>query len=867
MSYNKRGRDDDDGYDGGRRQRHTQTTHQIFDRLYFDIVEIGDPSRMSLTNRVAQAGFGFAQDLDNLAIRNGVLETFIATIMEQPHKTPLVAAIVLVANSSNSLAGQLAVEHLHSKIEGWLKQGNYNHVKIAVRLLACLEGAIEEGRGVLVFLDRLLDRAIERDQAKGSKSRDPLVEELYATIFLTLPYVGSTLVSLGKSVEACDQLLEKANGHFGMEKFLSNPIVEPYTGDDKPYECDLFLANLYEGVNSVAKDGWAVKSFINVLELIEPVVENKEVTQKHVFPAVSIPETLAESTSTDYIYPRIFFRAYMPIDVEGEAMNTVPDPKSYDAVLWRDMLSDTIQNLDFNRKECAKQLFTLDLFLNKGTFTGPGISVDKLSGKFLDAKADDRPISTLKVEDVASEAILAELFRLATPPLQPAYFHSLFIEACIMAPQAIAPVFGRAVRFLFANLRSFDTELIHRFLDWFSHHLSNFGFTWKWQEWVEYVDLEPLDPRLVFIKQLIKKELRLSFESRIKETLPDELVVFVPTDGELMPTYEYIESENQYREVADQLLDVFKDKYDQGVSETYLEVIDSIKEAVPDNRELLLDIVIGAAIFVGSRSLSLSQDWINRLAQQLQHVIESAEDESAAVTTVMQFYRNQPHVGTVVLHFLLLENVISPAAIITWLFESPGDVVFTENHGWECLIRTLDEVAQEGEVQDHVGPFKSVFEYLAVKDSDSEQLGWWKRQVTKSLIRKYVDYIKNEQILEVVPTNVKDIVGQYLAVRPIVPRKKVIIAEPKVEEDQPMADAAAKGVTEATSAVESKETKEAETAAESKEAEVAESKEAESAAEPKDAEVAESKEAESAAEPKDAEPAAESNDKDETMQE
>lgn len=859
MSYNKRGRDDDDDYDSGRRHKPSQTTHQIFDRLYFDIVEIGDPSRMSLTNRVAQAGFGFAQDLDNLAIRNGVLETFIATIMEQPHKTPLVAAIVLVANSSNSLAGQLAVEHLHSKIEGWLKQGNYNHVKIAVRLLACLEGAIDEGRGVLVFLDRLLDRAIEQDQAKDSQTRDPLAEELYATIFLTLPYVGSTLQSLGRSVEACDRLLEKANGHFDSDKFLSNGIVEPYTGEDKPYECDLFLANLYAGVNSVAKDGWAVKSFINVFELIEPVVENKEVPQKHVFPAVSIPETLAESTSTDYIYPRIFFRAYMPIDVEGETMSTVPDPKSYDAVLWRDMLSDTIQHLDFNRKECAKQLFTLDLFLAPGTFTGPGISVDKLSGKYLDAKADDRSISTLKVEDVASEAILAELFRLATPPLQPAYYHSLFIEACIMAPQAIAPVFGRAVRFLFANLRSFDTELIHRFLDWFSHHLSNFGFTWKWQEWVEFVDLEPLDPRLIFIKQLIKKELRLSFESRIKETLPDELVVFVPTDGELMPAYEYIESENQYREVADQLLDVLKDKYDLGASEAYLEVIDAIKEAIPDNnRELLVDIVIGAAVFVGSRSLSLSQDWINRLAQQLQHVIESAEDEAAAVTTVMQFYRNQPHVGTVVLHFLLLENVISPAAIITWLFESPGDIVFTENHGWECLIRTLDEVAQEGEVQDHVGPFKSVFEYLSPKDTDSEQLAWWKRQVTKSLVRKYVDYIKHDQILEVVPASVKDIVGQYLAVRPIVPKKKVIKAEPEVlEEDKPMTDAAAEGVTEAAEAVESKET------SEPKEAEKAD----QTAAEPKeDAEDAAEPQADGAAAA--AEPASESEtkDKDETMQ-
>lgn len=783
MSYNKRGRDDDDDYDR-RPYKHTQTTHQIFDRLYFDIVEIGDPSRMPVSNRVAQAGFGFAQDVDNLAIRNGVLETFIATIMEQPHKTPLVAAIILVANSSNSLAGQLCVEHLHSKIEGWLKEGNYNHVKIAVRLLSCLESIIEEGRGVVVFLDRLLDRVIELDEKKEESSvRDPLVEELYAAIFLSLPYVASTLVSLGKSVDACDALLQKANAHFGADKFASNGIVEPYTGEDKPYDCDLFLANLYAGVNTVAKEGWLVKSFINVGELIEPVIEQRD-SAKHVFPAVSIPETLVSSTSTDYIFPRIFFRAYMPIDVEGEEMTTVPHPKSYDAVLWRDMLSDTIQHLDFNRKECAKQLFTLDLFLAPGTFTGPGISVDKLSGKFLDAKADDRTISTLKVEDVASEAILSELFRLATPPLQPAYFHSLFIEACIMAPQAIAPVFGRAVRFLFANLRSFDTELIHRFLDWFSHHLSNFGFTWKWQEWVEHVDLDVLDPRLVFIKQLIKKELRLSFESRIKETLPDELVVFVPTDGEQMPAYDYIESENQYREVADQLLDVLKDKYDQGVSESYLEVLDVVKEAVPaDNRELFLDIVIGAAIFVGSRSLSLSQDWISRLAQQLQHVIESAEDEAAAVTTVMQFYRNQPHVGTVVLHFLLLENVISPAAIITWLFESKGDIVFTENHGWECLIRTLDEVVQEGEVQDHVSPFRSVFEYLSVKEDDSEQLNWWKTQVTKSLVRKYVDYIKHEQILEVVPAKVKEIVGEYLSVRPFVPEKKV----KKVDADVDMA--------------------------------------------------------------------------------
>lgn len=790
--YNaKRGRDDDDDYYNERRPK-PQNTFTIFDRLYFDIVEIGDPSRMSLTNRVAHAGTGFAAEVDNLAIRNGVLETFIATILEQPHKTPLVAAIILVGNSANPLVGQLAVEHVHSKIELWLKQGNYNHVKISVRLLACLEPIIESGRGVSVFLAALLDRAIELKHKSGA-TRSPLAEELFATVAMTLPYLGATLGSVAKRssgdfdelLKPVSDLLALANEHFSADSFQSCSLLAPYSGDSAPYSCDLFLSNLSRGVNAVAENKWTVKSFINVAELVEPVMEKPESeVAKHVFPAVGIPEELVQSLSTEYLLPRVFFRAYKPIDVaidddKTDQLKTVPAPDSYDAVLWRDMLCDTVDHLDFNRKEAAKQLFTLDLFLRTGTFTGPGISIDKLSQRFAEDVRDDKQSSTYKVEDVASEAILAELFRLADPPKQPAYFHSLFIEACIMAPQAIAPVFGRAVRFLFANLRSFDVELLHRFLDWFSHHLSNFGFTWKWQEWVEYSTLPELDPRLVFIKQLIRKELRLSFESRIKETLPDELVQFVPEGSEQVPQYDYIEPENPLREVADQLLDVYKDKFDLGVSEEFLEAFNGAKEATASSetpRETLIDLAIGAAIFVGSRSLSLSQDWISRLSQQLSHVIESSEDESTAVKSVMKFYARQPHVGVIVLHFLLLENIISPSAIISYLFEADGHLVFTQNHGWECLIRTLDEVINESDVEVHAPPFKQVFDYLSVS-SDDEWVQWWQRQVIKALVRKYVDVIKVDSVQAVIPESVAAIIQEYVSVRPIVPSKKVVVEE------------------------------------------------------------------------------------------
>jgi nuclear cap-binding protein subunit 1 len=57
-------------------------------------------------------------------------------------------------------------------------------------------------------------------------------------------------------------------------------------------------------------------------------------------------------------------------------------------------------------------------------------------------------------------------------------------------------------------------------MDWFAHHLSNFGFTWKWTEWIDDVELPATDPKKAFIEGSLDKEIRLSFAQRIKGTLP-----------------------------------------------------------------------------------------------------------------------------------------------------------------------------------------------------------------------------------------------------------------------------------------------------------------------------------------------------------
>jgi nuclear cap-binding protein subunit 1 len=77
-----------------------------------------------------------------------------------------------------------------------------------------------------------------------------------------------------------------------------------------------------------------------------------------------------------------------------------------------------------------------------------------------------------------------------------------------------------------------DLELVSRFMDWFAHHLSNFGFTWKWTEWVDDVALPDLDPSKAFIRGAIDKEIRLSFAQRIKNTLPEPYQHLISPDTE-----------------------------------------------------------------------------------------------------------------------------------------------------------------------------------------------------------------------------------------------------------------------------------------------------------------------------------------------
>lgn len=250
-------------------------------------------------------------------------------------------------------------------------------------------------------------------------------------------------------------------------------LVDPFIDTSSPGQLGSpsALSLLQKHMQEEAKQSWELACLPRPWKIArkEGDEDSLLVAQKHTFPNIVVP--LKVPPGPRPIFPDIYLSVYLEQDVE-----TVPPASDVSAILLRDVLTDTINILDYNRNVTARFLIDLDCYLAPNTFVKRATPFDK----FRDISTD-RPM--WKPEDVVVDAAFAQLFQLPAPEHKLVYYHSVLTEACKIAPAAIAPSLGRAIRFLYRNIERMDLELAQRFLDWFAHHLSNFGFTWKWTEW------------------------------------------------------------------------------------------------------------------------------------------------------------------------------------------------------------------------------------------------------------------------------------------------------------------------------------------------------------------------------------------------
>jgi nuclear cap-binding protein subunit 1 len=330
--------------------------------------------------------------------------------------------------------------------------------------------------------------------------------ELVKIILLTIPYIMAS--SATDAHEKAASMIENTD-IIASEPHVLQALVDPYPGNgkDDANAPTGVLSLLQKQLQGESANGWELFCLPRPWKMIEPEQQEALATAaKHTLPSITLPEVVIAGPRP--LFPELYFSVYANQDVE-----TVPPITDISSCLLRDALVDTINILDYNRNATAKFLIDIDCYFAPDTFVKRATPFDRLR----DVEGDR---STWKPEDVAVDAVFSQLFQLPVPEHKLVYYHAVLTESCKIAPAAIAPSLGRAIRYLYRNVDSMDLELSYRFMDWFSHHLSNFGFTWKWTEWIEDVELSNLDPKKAFIVGALDKEIRLSFAQRIKGTLP-----------------------------------------------------------------------------------------------------------------------------------------------------------------------------------------------------------------------------------------------------------------------------------------------------------------------------------------------------------
>ncbi|KAH8756749.1 MIF4G like-domain-containing protein [Diaporthe sp. PMI_573] len=722
----RRHREDDDHQYSYRDQRGPRRRHEppVPSRLRKQIIDLADNPLRRVQEEVNGVAHLLAENYDDERLRANFVDLILQLVAEQPLKTPFAAAVVLVVNTltykpppqaaaapnggddgldtSMENGGQDQPQQAEpqptsgvvddllakaaAKVEEKVRLGEWRAVKLYLKLLACLQSCLE-GDGVFPILEDLFNQAVELQTANNE---DTIGTELVKIILLTIPY--AVAAAPNKTEKLATELLDKTEVIAGEPHTLQN-LIDPFhpEADEKsPAATMSFIGLLQTQLQAEASSGWKLSCLPRPWKMPLEEVEQQEKLDNcptHKLPAITIPETLIVGPRP--LFPEIFFSVYL-----GQEIESVPPVTTIASSLIRDNLVDTINVLHFNRTVAARRLIDIDNYFAEGTFVSRATPFDQIRdvppGK-----------STWKPEDVVVDAVFSQLFILPTPEQKLVYYHSVLTEACRIAPAAIAPSFGRAIRFLYRNIGLLDIELGQRFTDWFAHHLSNFGFTWKWTEWTADVKLPDLHPCKAFIMGAIDKEIRLSFAGRIRKTLPEGYQELVPPEKDVEePPFKFEKDDIPFAQEGRELAQLLKRKASDEDIQPVIERIHSL--AIDQGLDPLVastDVFTTAVLSIGSKSLSHVLAAIERTKDRLMDAGATSEPARAQIiSAVMDFWSAHPGVAITIIEKLLNYSIVSPSAVVQWaLVRHAGETrgaALARSHIYELVFSTIAKVTR-----------------------------------------------------------------------------------------------------------------------------------------------------------------------------
>ncbi|KAJ5570344.1 uncharacterized protein N7459_009774 [Penicillium hispanicum] len=675
----RRYRDDED-YD--RRPQRRRYEEPLFVQVRRQLLTIAESAARRVEDDILGIARSVAENYDDEELRDTFVNISLDLVLEQPMKIPFVAVTTLVAHNLKPELGSEMLNKTTQALQNYIDSGSWRSVKLLLRFMGLLQ-PLFEGDGIFSLLEELFARAVDLQTAS---SEDLLGLELVKIILFTIPYVMSSSAA-GFETQA-SALLEKTDIIASTPHALVD-LVNTFSLDENKSAAGPSVISLLQGqLQGEANRGWELQCLPRPWKYVQEGEADErspfEVVNKVPFPVINVPSPVPNGARP--LFPEVYLSVYA-----NQEVDTVPPLSDITSSLLRDALVDTINLLDFNRVATAKYLIDVDCYYTRHTFVKRATPFDRMR----DLAGEGQ---SWKPEDVAVDAVFSQLYQLPTPEHKLVYYHSVLTECCKIAPAAIAPSLGRAIRFLYNSLETMDLELSNRFLDWFAHHLSNFGFTWKWSEWIDDLELPAVHPKMAFILGALDKEIRLSFAQRIKGTLPEPYLPLI-TEGKEKdtPEFKYLSEMTPYSKEGQEIMQLIRKKAGDDEIQPVVVTIEEQAQGmgVEDPRVPSTDAFVTSICYVGSKSLSHVLSCIERNKDRLLAIGPASQQARCQIiTSVMEYWVDQPGIAINIIDKLLNYTILTPMSVLEWALSEwmAAGTVLAKPYVFEMISATIGKV-------------------------------------------------------------------------------------------------------------------------------------------------------------------------------
>lgn len=443
-----------------RKRRRVSENQEIEDRLESLILRVGEKSTSSVESNLE--GLVSVLEADLGTFRAKILRILSDCAVKMPEKCTIYTTLVGLLNAKNYKFGGEFVDHMVKSFKESLKFCRWNAARYTLRFLADLVNChVISASTLLQVLDSMVD--VSNEENVPQIRRDWYV----FAVLSTLPWVGRDLYE--KKESALENLIVRIEVFLNKRTKKHHNALRVWTVD-APHPQEEYLDCLWAQIRKLRADNWAEKHIPRPYLAFDSILCE---ALQHNLPVITPPPHI---DSYEYPMPWVVYRMFDYTDCPDGP--NLPGAHSIERFLIEEHLHHIIYSHNLERKDCAVQLLN---FPYK---------------------------SKIPLEYCIVEVIFSELFHMPIPRYLEIVYGSILIELCKLQPATLPQVLAQATEILFMRIDSMNTSCFDRFVNWFSYHLSNFKFTWSWDEWDSCLLLDAEHPRPKFIQEVLMKCLR-----------------------------------------------------------------------------------------------------------------------------------------------------------------------------------------------------------------------------------------------------------------------------------------------------------------------------------------------------------------------